>query len=912
MNRNKKIMLLCVLGMMVGTSMMAQHYSPEIKNSLKGEEALRLIDAGHYFAASQRLEQMGEEADEALKLLCDYHLTAPETTENLAEWLDSNRQHPLRSRLELLYANRLVAEGQYNDALNIYASNENITESMPNEEQDETNICRAIAYIGTDRIDEAETILMSMQDCKTHQMDMVYYTGYVRYVKGEYQNALTDFILVSKNSDYDSQMPIYMADCYLHTGEPQKALALLNNQLPLANKQLDNVNSLEASRIRGEAHYDTGNYTKAIEALSQYVYGVENPQRTATYKLGMANMSIQEYAKAAPLLSKSTGTATDEMAQSGWLNAGICYVYAQNSKQAQIAFQQASEMNANKEMQEEALFNYALSLHEGNTMGFGESVDVFERFLNQFPNSQYAPSVAKHLSEVYFTTKNYPAALASINKIKNPSKEILNAKQKVLYNLGIQEFIGGNYKQSNTYTAQAIQLGSKEAYYLKGESEYRQGQYANAVTDLKQFVNGVSSSNANYPQALYSLGYAYFKQKKYSEAKNYFSRVANTKVASTVKADALNRLADCMFTESQYDNAYATYERALQTDKSLGDYSLYQMAFINGLKGQYDQKVELLNQMGGQYADSQYGADALFEQGRAYLQSGAKQKAVETFVALINKYPHSQNARSAGNEVGAIYQEAGQLDEAMKAYTRVLNNYPNTREAQTALSRLKNIYAEQGKVNEYAELAQKAGKALSGNELDEMTSTAALNAENNADYAKAYQYYNQLSQQTTSSEVQMTAMEGKLRNAFAAKDYKETVNVASAMLSNARMSQTMRNEAQLFRAESYLALGKAAEGVKDLQLLCSDKQTIYGAQANVRLSQYAYDTSQYQAAEQLLLKFIDSGTTHQYWLARAFILLSDVYKKTDRDVEAKEYLMSLKSNYSENEEINKMINERLR
>ena len=34
--------------------------------------------------------------------------------------------------------------------------------------------------------------------------------------------------------------------------------------------------------------------------------------------------------------------------------------------------------------------------------------------------------------------------------------------------------------------------------------------------------------------------------------------------------------------------------------------------------------------------------------------------------------------------------------------------------------------------------------------------------------------------------------------------------------------------------------------------------------------------------------------------------------KTDRKVEAREYLLSLKSNYSENEEINNMIKERLK
>ena len=155
-------------------------------------------------------------------------------------------------------------------------------------------------------------------------------------------------------------------------------------------------------------------------------------------------------------------------------------------------------------------------------------------------------------------------------------------------------------------------------------------------------------------------------------------------------------------------------------------------------------------------------------------------------------------------------------------------------------------------------------------------------------------------------------MEGSLRSAFSAKDYESTVNVATQIIRNGKSSPNLVAEALLYRAESYLALGNSPDGIKDLQNLSQDTKTIYGAQANVRLAQYAYDTFQYQAAEEILQKFIDSGTTHQYWLARAFILLSDVYMKTDRKVEAREYLLSLKSNYNENEEINQMIKERLK
>ena len=322
--------------------------------------------------------------------------------------------------------------------------------------------------------------------------------------------------------------------------------------------------------------------------------------------------------------------------------------------------------------------------------------------------------------------------------------------------------------------------------------------------------------------------------------------------------------------------------------------------------------MELLSRMGGEYADSQYGADALYEQGRAYIQTGGKNQALQIFNQLIEKYPHSQKARSAGNEIGLIYFESGMTEEALKAYNRVIEAYPNTAEAQTALANLKDIYTDMDKVNEYAELARKAGKSMDGAELDQMINDAAVRSMNNGDYAKAYEYYNQLRQQTQSPEMLAGALEGGLRSAFSAKDHDAVVDIATLIIQDRKSSPSLVAEALLYRAESQLALGNAPDGIKDLQTLSEDTKTMYGAQASVRLAQYAYDTSQYQAAEQILQKFIDSGTSHQYWLARAFILLSDVYMKTDRKVEAREYLLSLKSNYSENEEINEMIKERLK
>ena len=55
-----------------------------------------------------------------------------------------------------------------------------------------------------------------------------------------------------------------------------------------------------------------------------------------------------------------------------------------------MAFEAAATSSFDKQIQEVAMFNYALLIHETAFTGFGESVTIFEDFLNDFPNSQYA------------------------------------------------------------------------------------------------------------------------------------------------------------------------------------------------------------------------------------------------------------------------------------------------------------------------------------------------------------------------------------------------------------------------------------------------------------------------------------------------------------------------------------------
>ena len=114
-----------------------------------------------------------------------------------------------------------------------------------------------------------------------------------------------------------------------------------------------------------------------------------------------------------------------------------------------------------------------------------------------------------------------------------------------------------------------------------------------------------------------------------------------------------------------------------------------------------------------------------------------------------------------------------------------------------------------------------------------------------------------------------------------------------------------------YRAKAYLNQNAPQKATADLQVLAKDTRTLYGAEAKYLLAQQLYDQGDYAAAEKEVLDYIEQSTPHAYWLARSFILLSDVYVAMDKKLDARQYLLSLQQNYQANDNIADMIKERL-
>lgn len=919
-----------------------------------------------------------------------YELKDKNSTAILRNYLERNPDSPYAYRVYALIASNYFFEEKYDEALALYNSSN--LEKLADTERADMLYRMAIAYMKTGNSKEAAIWFATLKETSSkYEADCTYYISYIRYTQQRYDEALEGFLSLRNNLKYKELAPYYTAEIYLLQKQYAPAQEIALNYL---SSYPSSRYSEEMQRILGETYYQTGDYHRAIQAFEKYTGNVSAPRRDALYMLGLSYFHTNVYSKAASTLGEVT-TADDALTQNAYLHMGFAYLQLADKNKARMAFEQAARSNADLKTKEQAAYNYALTIHETSFSGFGESVTAFENFLNQFPQSAYAEKVSEYLIDVYMSTRSYEAALKSIERISAPGERIMEAKQRILFQLGTQAFANSQYDEASAYLNRSIQIGQynaqtkAEALYWKGEIDYRTQRYQSASDNFRSFLDLTANRQSEmYTLAHYNLGYIAFNLKNYQQAESWFTKYMQLEKATnrSTLADANNRLGDCNFHVRNFNAAKQYYAKARSMGGASADYSYYQLALVSGLQKDYNGKITLLNQLTEQYPESPYVINGLYEKGRSYVQLGNNKQAINAFRELANKFPENALSRKAAAEIGLLHYQNEEYSQAIEAYKLVATQYPGSEEAKLALRDLKSIYTDINKVDEFAAVVS----SLPGdihfdvNEQDSLTYIAAeriftrkqipqakesftkylqsfpagayreyahyylarIGQEQNDEeavlthtarilelngsrfteealvmraellykrqqYAEALPLYKQLKAHAGSVSHRLTAQIGIIRSAYKTKNDADVIHAATSLLVEEKITPEVKNEVTYYRAKAYLNQKADGNAMNDLKTLAKDTRNVYGAEAKYLVGQILFDQKDYAAAEKEILDFIDQSTPHTYWLARGFVLLSDIYMATNKKLDARQYLLSLQQNYQANDDIKGMIESRL-
>ncbi|MBP5681296.1 MAG: tetratricopeptide repeat protein [Bacteroidales bacterium] len=680
-----------------------------------------------------------------------------------------------------------------------------------------------------------------------------YYLGYIDYAEGKYTSALKHFNALPIDFKYQETVPFYRSQILYAQGKWEEAIREVDAYTPS-----EEVYQTEAIRVKAECLLQLGKSGEALPLFRQYLSRTTNPVPSTAYNAGVLEFLGQHYGTASTDGAAATQTNIPTLRQFAYMLIGQSALQQAETQQARMAFEQAAAIaDGDLDTRITAAYNVCAIAHNSTSV-WGDEVKTLENFLNNYPTSAYADKVSQYLVEVYSTTRNYEAALQSIAKIKNPSKTLLTAKQHLNYQWGVQHYLNANYQQASNQFDQSVKAGQldgvsyAESFFWRGEARYHLQNYAGAIADYQMFIrlNQRQAQPGLFAAAYYNCGYAQMKQEDYNSAISSFSSyIALPAVQdSEIYIDGTLRLADCYYYTRQFAAAERHYNFASQRESKQRDYAMYQEALMMGLQKKYDAKQTKLDELLASAPESDLLDDAWLDKGRTSLLQNDAPAAIHSFQQVIENYGNSPIAPQAAVELAMTYNTLGQTDAAQKVYEMVAQRWPDSDEAQTAVEDLKTLDVQ---------------KRISS-----------------------------------------------LPTLFEAAEYQQLLDTYQSLQTeniDFRDVQIM----QLLAAKAHLRLGHKEEAIALLNEAANELRTVSGCEAKYLLAQLAFDDKNIEKATQLDSELIQSGTPHQYWLARGIILMSDIQRQLGDAFTADEYLKSLQQNYTSEDDVQILINERL-
>lgn len=488
------------------------------------------------------------------------------------------------------------------------------------------------------------------------------------------------------------------------------------------------------------------------------------------------------------------------------------------------------------------------------------------------------------------------------------------------------------------------------AYYDLAYSYFALKKYSDAAENFELMLKKPGNlPNAVVVDALNRLGDIKLYAGKYGDALGYYTSSISKNPSS----------GDYPLFQSAliygYQRNYKDKINALENlmarypDSSLVPDAMLEMTEGYIRLGDSESAIKVYRQLMADYPSTEQARRGALQLALTLANNGKAKEADEAYRRVVTLYPTSEEASMAVDELKRKAADAGTLAE-LNRWLSEIDGAPRLDVSETDRltfeaaekdwitksnsSRMKAYLADYPagayRLQALGYLAEAAAKAGNHPEVIAYTSEliekfphsaraeSALYQKASAEYAlgqyeEALATWRELSTRASSAEMRSAAWMGILRAARDVNRHADVIEAADRLLAMSSLKADMRSEAIFARAFALAGQGRTDMAIDEWRKLSPAKDDVFGAKSSYYLAETLFESGDIDGSRSEVESLIDSGTPHSYWLARGFILLSDIYKKEGKVYEAREYLISLRDNYPGTEpDIFIMIDERLK
>lgn len=713
----------------------------------------------------------------------------------------------------------------------------------------------------------------------------MYLLGLSYYQTKDYANAIQYLSKVTTTSDEMTE------NAYMHLG---------NSYVKLQDK--DNA------RLAYEASLKT-NFNKTVREEALYNYALTTYDTTTAF--GESIKAFEQLLSEFPN-SKYRDKAYDYLTS--------VYMTTKNYEAAYQSIQKIAQPNA-KLLETKQYLLYQIGTEAFTQNNLDKAIEYFGLSLQSSSTGKYSAESLYWRSESYFRNNQ-------------PTKSIADLKA----------FFNNSYSKSsaNRITAQ----------YALAYAYFSQKNYNDALTWYLKYVAAETDQTANtYADALNRIGDCYFNARNFSKAETYYTKAAS--VSPNTADYAMFQSAYVAGLQKNYSTKISKLEKLISDypKSEYADNAMYEMGRAYLMMENDSRAISTYQRLLDSYPNSDQARKAAVEIGMVYFNNKEYEQAISAFKNVVSKYPGSEESYTALESLETVYIEINDVASYL-AYTKTLGmkissqtvsredsisyiaaekQYMNGNYSQ-AISGMRSYLNKFCPGSRYCTIAQyyladsyyrtndkdnalSAYRTLLQNGANQYTEEATIRCGeityDKKDYASAIGYFKQLQSVAQTTENRNVGRLGVLRCSYYLNDHQTTISIANEIIADARSTSELKDEARYNRAKAYLATGQQSQAVSDLKTLAADTRTLNGAESKYLLANLYFEQGKLTDAENEVMDFAKKNTPYQYWLARGFILLSDIYIQKGDDFQAKQYLLSLQKNYTTADDIQSMISDRL-
>lgn len=710
----KKILFAIMLSL-AALSVSAQKEVNQYNPKSLYEKGILFYENKHYASAIDCFEQYISSVDDKKQedvVMAKYYeaastlfLDETDGENKITTFIKENPTALVADQAKLLYGNYLFKTRKYRDALKTYSSIN--SSNLSKEEQDESDFKQAYCYYQTQNVSQATPIFERLAKSEhAYTNDARYYYAHILYINGQEEDALEYFNMLKESSSYSDIANIYILQINFNKNNYANVIENGDDVLQKAHKNRKS----DIALMIAESWQQEGNYSKSLE---YYNVAMQNSRRKLPreieFNIGFCKMKNEDYQGAIEHFTKAADK-NDELAQYASYYMAQCYSNTDQDKFARNTYLKAYKMNFNDTLKENALYNYAVLSFIPGIDPFNESISVLNEYIKTHPQSSQISEFQDIAIHLLLNSNDYSNVLETLEQYEKLSPELKKIQSNITYNVGIQYYNEGKYKDAIRYFEKSsnnkdIESNSqKEAIYWLADSYCQLKNYNEAEDAYIRFIDTKGANNLEvYALAHYNLGYIYLNNNDYANASVKFKEFINNDKLSDKErqGDAWTRIGDCYFIQRQYNNAITSYNNSLKISNKNADYIYFQQAMGYGALGKSKEKINSLNTLIVRHQKSVYYDRAIYEMGMTQLNSNDNKSAITSFNKVIKERPRSQYARKSLMKIGMIYYNNDENDMALESLKTIVAQYPNTEESREALNIISSIYRDNNEIQSY-------------------------------------------------------------------------------------------------------------------------------------------------------------------------------------------------------------------